>query len=63
MFVGDLIDRGTEQLETFQLIKAMVDAGSAQIMMGNHEFNAICWATQSAHRRHDRHRGMDRQLA
>jgi len=24
----------------------MVDAGSAQITMGNHEFNAICWATK-----------------
>jgi hypothetical protein len=24
----------------------MVDAGSAQIVMGNHEFNAICYATE-----------------
>ena len=46
VFVGDLIDRGTEQLEVLQLVKPMVDAGSAQIVMGNHEFNAICWATK-----------------
>jgi len=45
VFVGDLIDRGKEQLEVLQLVKPMVDAGSAQIVMGNHEFNAICWAT------------------
>lgn len=45
VFVGDLIDRGEEQLEVLQLVKAMVDAGSAQIVMGNHEFNAISWAT------------------
>ena len=45
VFVGDLVDRGDEQLEALQLVKAMVDAGSAQITMGNHEFNAICWAT------------------
>ena len=25
----------------------MVDAGSAQIVMGNHEFNAICYATRN----------------
>ena len=46
VFVGDLVDRGTEQLEALQLVKAMVDGGSAQIVMGNHEFNAICWATK-----------------
>ena len=46
VFVGDLVDRGDEQLEVLQLVKAMVDAGAAQIVMGNHEFNAICWATK-----------------
>ena len=46
VFVGDLIYRGTQQLEVLQLVKPMVDAGSAQIVMGNHEFNAICWATE-----------------
>ncbi len=44
VFVGDLIDRGEEQLRVLELVRAMVDAGSAHIVMGNHEFNAIAWA-------------------
>ena len=47
VFVGDLIDRGEEQLEVLELVKKMVDAGSAKIVMGNHEFNAIAWATEN----------------
>jgi hypothetical protein len=43
IFVGDLIDRGPGQLDTVRLVRAMVDAGSAQAVMGNHEFNAIAW--------------------
>lgn len=58
VFVGDLIDRGPGQLETTQIVRAMVDAGTAQIVMGNHEFNAIAWATPDGngdwHRTHDR---------
>jgi hypothetical protein len=45
IFVGDLIDRGDDQLRVLEIVKAMVDAGSAQIVMGNHEFNAIAYAT------------------
>ncbi|MEI6498186.1 MAG: metallophosphoesterase [Actinomycetota bacterium] len=46
VFVGDLVDRGKEQREVLQIVKAMVDAGSALIVMGNHEFNAVCYATR-----------------
>ena len=46
IFVGDLIDRGPEQRRTVELARAMVDAGSAQMVIGNHEFNAIAWATE-----------------
>ena len=46
IFVGDLVDRGGEQLRVLEIVKRMVDAGSAQIVMGNHEFNAICYATE-----------------
>jgi hypothetical protein len=46
IFVGDLIDRGPEQLRVLATVNAMVDAGSAQIVMGNHEFNAIAYATE-----------------
>lgn len=43
VFVGDLIDRGDEQLATVDLVRRMVDAGSALAVMGNHELNAIAW--------------------
>lgn len=45
IFVGDLIDRGPNQREVLAIAKDMVDAGRAQVLMGNHEFNAICFAT------------------
>lgn len=46
LFVGDLIDRGGEQLEVLEIVKPMVDNGTAQIVMGNHEFNAIAYHTE-----------------
>lgn len=46
IFVGDLIDRGAEQLRVLQIVKGMVDAGSAEIVMGNHEFNALAYHTE-----------------
>jgi hypothetical protein len=48
VFVGDLIDRGPNQLEVLRLVKAMVDAGQAQVVLGNHEFNAIGYAVKAA---------------
>lgn len=45
IFVGDFIDRGPEQLQSVDIVRRMVDAGSAQAVMGNHEFNAIGWMT------------------
>ncbi|MBA2608504.1 MAG: hypothetical protein H0U92_06175 [Actinobacteria bacterium] len=47
VFLSDLIDRGPGQLRTLQIARAMVDAGSAQIVLGNHEFNAVAWATRN----------------
>jgi hypothetical protein len=46
IFVGDLIDRGPSQLGVLEVVKAMVDAGTAQVVMGNHEFNAVAYATE-----------------
>jgi len=46
IFVGDLIDRGDEQLRVLEIVKAMVDAGTARIVMGNHEFNALAYDTE-----------------
>lgn len=45
IFVGDLIDRGPEQLRTLGVVRDMIEAGSAQAVMGNHELNAIGFAT------------------
>jgi len=45
IFVGDLIDRGPKQVDTLRLVHGMVDTGAAMAVMGNHEFNAIAWAT------------------
>ncbi|MGE0305025.1 MAG: metallophosphoesterase [Acidimicrobiia bacterium] len=59
VFVGDLIDRGQGQLEVLGVARRMVDAGAAQIVMGNHEFNAIAWTTPKPdgghYRSHDQH--------
>ena len=45
IFLGDYIDRGPEIRETLQTVRAMVDGGSALAVMGNHEFNALAYAT------------------
>lgn len=44
IFVGDYIDRGPAIKETLELVKGMVDAGTALAIMGNHEYNAIAYA-------------------
>jgi Calcineurin-like phosphoesterase len=46
VFVGDLIDRGPGQLRVLDIVKRMVDAGGAQVVMGNHEFNAVAYGTE-----------------
>lgn len=45
IFVGDFIDRGTEQLKLLNMVMAMAKNGSALAVMGNHEFNAIGFHT------------------
>ncbi len=46
IFLGDFIDRGPKILEVLKTVKAMTDAGDALAVMGNHEFNAVCFATE-----------------
>ena len=62
VFVGDFIDRGPAIRETLAIVRRMVDSGSARTVMGNHEYNAICFNRQrpdDSHRwlrsRTDRH--------
>lgn len=45
IFIGDLIDRGNQEVETLQIVFAMIDAGVAHAVMGNHEYNALAYAT------------------
>ncbi|MCB1064818.1 MAG: metallophosphoesterase [Verrucomicrobiae bacterium] len=45
VFLGDYIDRGPTIRETLRVVRAMVDSGDAQALMGNHEFNAVAFAT------------------
>ena len=46
LFVGDYIDRGPKIRETLEIVKAMVDNDSAIALMGNHEYNALCFHFQ-----------------
>jgi hypothetical protein len=48
IFIGDIVDRGNYICESLQIVRDMVDAGSAQIVIGNHEYNAIVYCTKSA---------------
>jgi calcineurin-like phosphoesterase family protein len=46
IFLGDFVDRGPHQKETLRIVRCMIEAGSALAVMGNHEFNAIAFATR-----------------
>ena len=48
VFLGDYIDRGPKIVETLAIVKSMVDAGQAIALMGNHEYNALCFATKNS---------------
>jgi hypothetical protein len=48
VFIGDLIDRGPHQREVMDLVRRMVDAGTARAVLGNHELNALGYATEHA---------------
>lgn len=41
IFVGDIIDRGPGIRRCLHIVRAMVEAGSAHLVMGNHEYNAL----------------------
>ncbi|WP_404296941.1 metallophosphoesterase [Halomonas sp.] len=50
IFLGDFVDRGPEQTETVRIARAMVEVGTALAVMGNHEFNAVAWASEDPKR-------------
>lgn len=46
IFVGDYIDRGPQIREVLHIVKKMTETGNAIALMGNHEYNAICFNYQ-----------------
>jgi hypothetical protein len=50
IFLGDLIDRGPRIRETLELVRPMVEEGSALAVLGNHELNALAYATEDRRR-------------
>lgn len=45
ILTGDLIDRGPRVREALHQVREMVEAGAAQLVMGNHEYHALCYCT------------------
>jgi len=43
VFIGDYIDRGPKIRETLKIVRQMVETGNAVALMGNHEYNALCF--------------------
>lgn len=43
IFVGDLVDGSAGNLDTVEIVAAMVARGSARMILGNHDFNIICF--------------------
>lgn len=50
VFVGDIVDRGPRVREALALVYAMVEAGEATMVLGNHELNALAYTTPHPHR-------------
>jgi hypothetical protein len=46
VFVGDFIDGNLSNRRVLDIVRPMVEVGYARAVMGNHEFNAICYHSQ-----------------
>jgi hypothetical protein len=46
VFLGDYIDRGPQIRQVLEIVRGMTDRGAAVALLGNHEFNALCFATE-----------------
>ena len=45
VFLGDIIDRGPHIRLACEIVRSMVDAGHAYMIMGNHEYNLVTYMT------------------
>lgn len=52
IFVGDFVDRGPGVREVLHTAREMVANGDAYAVMGNHEYNAICYHTRDGNGAH-----------
>ncbi len=52
LFVGDLVDRGPESLAVAERVRSLVERGQALCLMGNHEYNLVCWWLGISKQRH-----------
>ena len=43
VFIGDYVDRGPKVMETLKLVRTMQENQAALALMGNHEFNFLCY--------------------
>lgn len=48
-FLGDFIDRGPKIIKTLEIVRGMVERGSAKAIMANHEFNFLCFFIKNKH--------------
>jgi hypothetical protein len=63
VFTGDFVNRGRKVRQTLKIVRRMVDNGSAFAVMGNHEYNLICYSTKSLGRGYLRkHNSANRSL-
>lgn len=47
IFIGDIVDRGPRIREALHIVRDMMDRGAAQMVMGNHEYNALGYCTRA----------------
>lgn len=50
VFLGDFIDRGSENGAVIRMVRELMDGGRAQAIMGNHELNALHFHTADPER-------------
>jgi len=46
IFLGDFIDRGRRFRQVLEIVRPMIEEGSALSVMGNHELNALAYHTE-----------------
>ncbi len=57
IYVGDFIDRGPYQKQVIGIVRPMIENDHALAVMGNHEFNAICYHTKHNEKQNEYLRG------